>query len=116
REICYLDADRDFARSTSTIESSDPDCDDTMEANSAAELDCNDGNASIHPGAAETCDGIDNDCDAATDEAPAGAPCAYGCNSVAGRCNNCPPGGRSCIDASTVQVCPDGAGWMTQVC
>ena len=30
--------------------------------------DCNDVNSSIHPGVNETCDGIDNDCDAAIDE------------------------------------------------
>ncbi|SEU37220.1 Alpha-tubulin suppressor [Myxococcus fulvus] len=30
--------------------------------------DCNDGSASIKPGAAEVCDGADNDCDALTDE------------------------------------------------
>ncbi|NMO13892.1 MopE-related protein [Pyxidicoccus fallax] len=30
--------------------------------------DCNDGNASIHPGAAEVCDGVDNDCDSQVDE------------------------------------------------
>jgi M6 family metalloprotease-like protein len=28
--------------------------------------DCNDGNGSIHPGAAEVCDGVDNDCNAGT--------------------------------------------------
>ncbi|HEX5749299.1 MAG TPA: MopE-related protein [Archangium sp.] len=31
-------------------------------------LDCNDGNAAIRPGAAEVCDGLDNDCDAQVDE------------------------------------------------
>ena len=30
--------------------------------------DCNDQSAKAHPGAAEVCDGIDNDCDGATDE------------------------------------------------
>ncbi|SEU37223.1 Alpha-tubulin suppressor [Myxococcus fulvus] len=30
--------------------------------------DCNDGSTSIKPGAAEVCDGVDNDCDSLTDE------------------------------------------------
>ncbi|MFP2897752.1 MopE-related protein, partial [Corallococcus sp. 4LFB] len=34
--------------------------------------DCNDSNAGIRPGAAEVCDGVDNDCDGQVDE---GTPC-----------------------------------------
>ncbi len=30
--------------------------------------DCNDGNAAVNPGGGELCDGLDNDCDGATDE------------------------------------------------
>ena len=30
--------------------------------------DCNDGDASIHPGVDDPCDGVDNDCDSETDE------------------------------------------------
>lgn len=34
--------------------------------------DCDDTRPNVHPGASETCDGIDNDCDTQVDEAPAG--------------------------------------------
>jgi hypothetical protein len=33
-------------------------------------LDCNDGDPAIRPGAAEVCDGVDNDCDGFVDDAP----------------------------------------------
>ncbi|MBN2798535.1 MAG: putative metal-binding motif-containing protein [Deltaproteobacteria bacterium] len=34
------------------------------------ELDCDDTNPAVHPGALERCDGVDNDCDEAVDEDP----------------------------------------------
>jgi hypothetical protein len=37
--------------------------------------DCNDSDAARYPGATETCDGSDQDCDAATDESPAALTC-----------------------------------------
>ncbi|MDP6935761.1 MAG: putative metal-binding motif-containing protein, partial [Myxococcota bacterium] len=34
----------------------------------ASSSDCNDGDASAHPGSVEVCDGVDNDCDGEVDE------------------------------------------------
>ena len=40
--------------------------------------DCDDGNANIHPGHLESCDGLDNDCDLVIDDGDALAPAAPG--------------------------------------
>lgn len=44
-----------------------------------ADRDCDDGNASIHPDAAEICDGWDIDCNGATDEADPGLVLSTAC-------------------------------------
>jgi hypothetical protein len=46
-------------------------------ASSPVSTDCNDGSASIHPGALEHCDGVDEDCDGLVDESAFGASTWY---------------------------------------
>ena len=43
-------------------------CVDDDNDESCAGVDCDDGDPDMHPGAAEVCDGVDNDCNGATDE------------------------------------------------
>jgi hypothetical protein len=61
---------------TGTEDSGDPPVDADADGYPEAE-DCNDGDAAIHPGAAELCDFVDNDCDGETDENAVDAPTWY---------------------------------------
>jgi MYXO-CTERM domain-containing protein len=72
-ELCYVDADNDGYRLSTTITSAD--CADPGEGIATEPTgDCNDANALIRPGATETCDGVDQDCDGLVDDgAPGGS-------------------------------------------
>lgn len=70
QELCYLDADDDGYRpgdGSGTVPSANLSCEDSGEAVAADPTgDCNDDNASIHPGATDVPDdGIDQDCSGA---------------------------------------------------
>ena len=85
------------------------DLDGDSDGYTAAE-DCDDSNSVVHPGAAELCDGVDNDCDGAIDEDVAttfyadtdgdgfgdASSTAEGCEAPAGYV----PNGNDCDDAS----------------
>ncbi|MEY4118812.1 MAG: hypothetical protein RLZZ116_2140 [Planctomycetota bacterium] len=61
----YSDADADtYGASNGAAQSS---C-NPVSGKVTNNLDCNDGNAAIRPGATETCNGVDDDCDAAIDD------------------------------------------------
>ncbi len=65
-EVCYVDSDKDGARTAATVNSPDLAClASAGEALATAALDCVDGNAAINPAATEiTGDEIDQNCDA----------------------------------------------------
>ncbi len=71
--------------------------------------DCNDLAASAHPGATEVCDGIDDDCDGMTDEAPAASLCS-GPGTI-GRC-----GSGACVIDSCIGTFRDCNGRTLDGC
>ncbi len=87
-EICFWDGDSDGYRpnadASPTVVSADADCGDVGEASDAtAATDCNDGEATMHPGAADVDgDGVDQDCEGSDEggKDPGAAEC--GCAST----------------------------------
>ncbi len=68
REQCFVDADGDRYRTTATVFSTRLGCDGAGEAAAGIPAgDCDDTSAARYPGAAEVCDGVDQDCDGVAD-------------------------------------------------
>ena len=81
----------------------DYDCDGTPDAcvdgdqDGVADCqDCAPGDGAVYPGAAEACDGVDNDCDGKTDEGIAPKPCGEG------RLGVCATAEETCVDGKPV--------------
>lgn len=70
-EICYTDYDVDGWGISVPKQSLDMDCNDVGESDGQQLEDCDDTNDTVNPGTAEVmCDGLDNDCEAATLDNP----------------------------------------------
>jgi hypothetical protein len=61
----------------------DDDDGDTYGENCDAGEDCNDVNPNVNPGAAEICNGVDDDCNLVVDDS---APCDMGMTCQSGTC------------------------------
>jgi hypothetical protein len=79
------------------------------EGGTCGPVDCDDDDPDAFPGAPERCNGVDDDCDAATDEEPAAsAACATACTATA----QCQAG--ACV--TTPVVCNDGNPCTSDAC
>ena len=74
----------------------------------ADDTDCNDASASIHPGVAESCNGLDDDCDFTIDNGGA-ALCSDGNGCTDDACN----GGAGCGHVNNTAPCDDGNACTT---
>ena len=63
--------------------------------------DCNDSAKTLHPGAMESCDGIDNDCDGVTDNGCDSDGDGWCAGEVIGLPTACTKGGGDCVDSDS---------------
>ncbi|MCZ6658651.1 MAG: MopE-related protein [Gammaproteobacteria bacterium] len=83
---CFVDGDGDGFGSADRVLSEDEDCNDAGESNVGT--DCDDADPNVNPGNNETtCNGIDDDCDPATTDAPGGTTDDCNANGLADECD-----------------------------
>ncbi len=85
--------------------------DDDWDGLSECQGDCNDGNAAVHPGAAEVCNGLDDNCDGSVDE---GGPSGGAACTVVGAFGACAAGVTSC--AAGPLTCAQTVAPSAEVC
>ena len=99
--MVFRDADGDGYGEQDPI----PSCDGSVPAGYADNaLDCDDTNPNVHPGAAEVCNGIDDNCDGKIDEGPLGVDSDG--DGAHDACDNCP----SVYNADQIDTDQDGVG------
>lgn len=79
-------------------------------ANCGTAVDCNDANPAIHPGVAEVCDGIDNNCSGAVDEGNPGG----GTSCSTGQLGVCSAGTTQCVGGAI--ICVPNQSATAEVC
>ena len=87
-DVCNdgIDQDCDGADRECTCEETDLDGDGYGTTNVCPDIDCDDSDAAVHPGAVEICNGVDDDCDGDTDEGYDGD--VYGVPTCMGDCDD----------------------------
>ena len=81
----------------------------SIEGGACGPVDCNDSNPAVNPGTAETCNGIDDNCDGQIDEGIAAVPTTCGVGACAAA------GTSSCVAGVIVDSCTPGTP-STEVC